>query len=84
MASLDATVPTAQVDSVAPTSRVVRFGGDARRFWRLVARGALLLMFTLGIYRFWLTTDIRRFLWANTELTGETFEYTGKIGRAHV
>ena len=28
-------------------------------------------------YRFWLTTDIRRFLWANTELTGETFEYTG-------
>ena len=50
---------------------------DIRIFWRLVARGALLLMFTLGIYRFWLTTDIRRFLWANTELTGETFEYTG-------
>ena len=29
-------------------------------------------MVTLGIYRFWLTTDIRRFLWSNTELAGET------------
>ena len=34
-------------------------------------------MFTLGIYRFWLTTDVRRFLWSNTDLSGETFEYTG-------
>ena len=41
-------------------------------FWRLLIRGAVLLMFTLGIYRFWLTTDIRRFLWSNTELAGET------------
>ncbi len=51
--------------------------GPARVFWRLLARGAVLLMFTLGIYRFWLTTDIRRFLWSNTELAGESFEYTG-------
>ena len=40
-------------------------------------RGAVLLMFTLGIYRFWLTTDVRRFLWSNTEVAGESFEYTG-------
>src|SRR5262249_10089291 len=32
---------------------------------------------TLGIYRFWLTTDIRRYLWSNTELDGESFEYAG-------
>ena len=32
---------------------------------------------TLGIYRFWLTTDMRRFLWSNTEVAGETLEYTG-------
>jgi uncharacterized membrane protein YjgN (DUF898 family) len=42
-----------------------------------LARGAVLLMFTLGLYRFWLTTDVRQFLWANTELDGESFEYTG-------
>jgi uncharacterized membrane protein YjgN (DUF898 family) len=34
-------------------------------------------MFTLGIYRFWLTTDIRRYLWSNTELAGRNFEYNG-------
>src|SRR4030043_1381420 len=45
--------------------------------WRLLIRGALLLMVTLGIYRFWLATDVRRFLWSNTEIAGETLEYTG-------
>jgi uncharacterized membrane protein YjgN (DUF898 family) len=55
----------------------VRFLGNARAYWRLLMRGAGLLMVTLGIYRFWLATDVRRFLWANTEIAGETLEYTG-------
>lgn len=55
----------------------VRFLGEARAYWRLLTRGALLLMVTLGIYRFWLTTDVRRFLWANTEVAGESLEYSG-------
>jgi uncharacterized membrane protein YjgN (DUF898 family) len=32
---------------------------------------------TLGIYRFWLATDVRRYLWSNTEIAGDTFEYNG-------
>ena len=36
-----------------------------------------MLFVTLGIYRFWLVTDVRRFLWSNTEIAGETLEYTG-------
>jgi uncharacterized membrane protein YjgN (DUF898 family) len=40
-------------------------------------RGAVLLLFTLGIYRFWLATDQRRFLWGNTEIAGDALEYTG-------
>jgi uncharacterized membrane protein YjgN (DUF898 family) len=32
---------------------------------------------TFGIYRFWLTTDARRFLWANTEIGGDSLEYAG-------
>ena len=40
-------------------------------------RGAALLAVTLGIYRFWFATDVRRFLWSNTEVAGETLEYTG-------
>lgn len=55
----------------------VRFLGHRRAYWRLLVRGALLLMVTLGIYRFWLNTDVRRYLWANTEVAGETLEYTG-------
>jgi len=62
---------------VPPAASTARFLGPADGFWRLLARGGVLLMFTLGIYRFWLTTDIRRFLWSNTEVGGESFEYTG-------
>ena len=55
----------------------VRFLGQRRFYWRLLIRGGMLLMVTLGIYRFWLATDVRRFLWSNTEIAGETLEYTG-------
>src|SRR5262245_7193686 len=60
-----------------PATAAVRFTGDTRAYWRLQLRGALLLAVTLGIYRFWLATDVRRFLWANTEVVGEPLEYTG-------
>ncbi len=30
-----------------------------------------------GIYRFWLATDVRRFLWGNTEIAGDYLEYSG-------
>jgi len=55
----------------------VRFLGQRRFYWRLLIRGGMLLVVTLGIYRFWLATDVRRFLWSNTEIAGETLEYTG-------
>src|SRR5262245_7779547 len=55
----------------------VRFIGKDSDFWRIVLRGAVLLMVTLGLYRFWLATDIRRFLWANTEIEGRSLEYNG-------
>ena len=55
----------------------VRFLGRRSAYWRLLTRGAVLLILTLGIYRFWLMTDVRRFLWANSEIAGETLEYTG-------
>jgi uncharacterized membrane protein YjgN (DUF898 family) len=61
----------------APKFGRVRFLGARRAYWRLLSRGAVLLMVTLGIYRFWLATDVRRFLWANTEIAGETLDYSG-------
>jgi uncharacterized membrane protein YjgN (DUF898 family) len=68
---------TAAEGNPASAPRAVKFLGQERPYWRLLIRGAVLLMFTLGIYRFWLATDIRRFLWANTEIAGESLEYTG-------
>jgi uncharacterized membrane protein YjgN (DUF898 family) len=55
----------------------LRFVGGIGDYWRLMVRGAVLQAITLGIYRFWLFTDMRRFLWAATEIAGETLEYTG-------
>lgn len=77
MTTLDATVPPAAAVSPVPVQGLTRFVGDKGAFWRLNLRGALLLMVTLGTYRFWLNTDIRRFLWSNTVLADESFEYTG-------
>jgi uncharacterized membrane protein YjgN (DUF898 family) len=55
----------------------VHFTGTTRAFRRLIVRGALLQVVSAGIYRFWLTTDARRFLWVNTEVGGDSLEYTG-------
>src|SRR5215472_1899747 len=76
---IDAAVDPAQPMDLAPAHAAVRlrFAGDRGDYWRLVVRGNALQAITLGIYRFWLFTDMRRFLWASTEIDGETLEYTG-------
>src|SRR5689334_10351062 len=71
-------VPTPSIAVALPEAApAARFTGDGRAYWRILLRGALLLAVTLGIYRFWLATDVRRFLWSNTEIAGESLEYTG-------
>lgn len=68
----------APAPSTAPgAAKVVRFVGQTREFWRILLHGAILLAVTLGIYRFWLVTDVRRFLWSNTEIAGVSLEYNG-------
>jgi uncharacterized membrane protein YjgN (DUF898 family) len=58
-------------------AETVRFLGDEGAYWRLRIKGAALVVVTLGIYRFWLATDVRRYLWSNTEIAGDTLEYNG-------
>jgi uncharacterized membrane protein YjgN (DUF898 family) len=62
---------------IVPAPATVRFLGDEDSYWRLRIKGAALVVVTLGIYRFWLATDVRRFLWSNTEISGDTLEYNG-------
>jgi uncharacterized membrane protein YjgN (DUF898 family) len=56
----------------------VGFSGKRGEFRRLVTLGALLELVTVGFYRFWLATDIRRHLWSHTSVDGDAFEYTGR------
>jgi uncharacterized membrane protein YjgN (DUF898 family) len=56
----------------------VTFTGERSEFTRLSVRGGLLEFITLGFYRFWLATDIRRHLWSNTLIDGDPLEYTGR------
>jgi uncharacterized membrane protein YjgN (DUF898 family) len=58
-------------------SQPATFSGDRGEFRRLVMRGGFLEFVTVGFYRFWLATDIRRHLWANTSVDGDAAEYTG-------
>jgi uncharacterized membrane protein YjgN (DUF898 family) len=55
----------------------VSFSGNRSEFRRLVTRGAGLELITVGFYRFWLATDIRRHLWSHTSVDGDAAEYTG-------
>lgn len=55
----------------------VEFTGMRSDLFGLLFRGYLLMLPTLGIYRFWVTTWKRRFYWQNTVLDGEPLEYTG-------
>jgi uncharacterized membrane protein YjgN (DUF898 family) len=71
---------TARADGALPggaDTACARFLGDPVAFRRLLMRGAGCLVITLGIYRFWLLTDIRQFLWSNTEIGGDVLEYLG-------
>src|SRR5258708_23632652 len=61
-----------------PPPLPVAFSGDRGEFFHLVLRAAGLEMITVGFYRFWLATDIRRHLWSNTVVDGDAAEYTGR------
>lgn len=78
MTIVDQVGATATLPPPPPVSPLrLRFVGRIGDYWRLMVRGAVLQAITLGIYRFWLFTDMRRFLWAATQVEGETPEYTG-------
>lgn len=53
------------------------FTGTRSDLFALLFRGHLLMLPTLGIYRFWLVTWKRRFYWQNTVIDGDALEYTG-------
>jgi uncharacterized membrane protein YjgN (DUF898 family) len=75
----DASLSLSQTSTLpmTPPDARLHFAGSRSDYWRLMIRGAALQAITLGIYRFWLHTDMRRFLWASTQVESDNFEYTG-------
>ena len=49
---------------------------NSKLFWLAVWTGALTVV-TLGIYRFWARTRLRRYIWSSIMPAGDSFEYTG-------
>ena len=54
-----------------------RYFGKGGPLFRLYFLTALLTLVTLGIYRFWAKTRIRKYIWSATSGDGDSFEYTG-------
>ena len=54
-----------------------QFHGTRHEYFRILARDTLALVVTLGMYRFWVATNMRRYLWSRTDLAGEQLDYTG-------
>ena len=71
-------VPPGPPPMPLPPPMPVAFSGSRGEFFDLAKRGAALELVTLGFYRFWLLTDIRRHLWSNTQVDGDAAEYTGR------
>ncbi len=68
--------PTPQTDNRI-ASPVLAFTATRSALAVLLFRVSVLTTLTLGLYRFWGRTAIRRYLWARTKLLGEPLEYTG-------
>ncbi|MBM3502426.1 MAG: DUF898 domain-containing protein [Alphaproteobacteria bacterium] len=60
-----------------PGYAVAEFEASFGEFMRLTLATAALTVVTLGIYRFWAKTRVRRFLWSHTRVGGTPLEYTG-------
>ena len=54
-----------------------RCDANGKTIFGLLLKYGLFTILTLGIYRFWAKTHIRRYFWNSVELAGDRFEYHG-------
>ena len=54
-----------------------RYSGQSGPLFNLVFITSLLTMLTVGIYRFWAKTRLRKYIWSSVSVDGDRFEYTG-------
>jgi len=54
-----------------------QFYGSWREYAPIAFTNLLLILVTLGFYRFWATTRARKYLWGNTRFIDDRLEWTG-------
>jgi uncharacterized membrane protein YjgN (DUF898 family) len=58
-------------------TRAIQFTGNWREYFPIAATNVLLILVTLGIYRFWAAARQRRYLWSRTHFIDDHLEWTG-------
>ncbi|HEX2843370.1 YjgN family protein [Hyphomicrobium sp.] len=54
------------------------YDGKLGELYLVYLRSLLLTLVTLGVYRFWGRTRVRRYLWSHFQAFGDRFEYRGR------
>lgn len=57
---------------------LTEFAGKRGRLFWLVLKMSVLTVLTLGLYRFWMKTRLRRWYWSSVRPGGYPFEYVGE------
>ena len=57
--------------------RAIEFTGNWREYLPIAVTNILLMIVTLGIYRFWATARQRRYLWSRTHVIDDHLEWSG-------
>jgi len=61
-----------------PSAQRLQHHGSGTELFSIFIVNIIFNILTLGIYQFWAKTRIRRYLWSQTSVDDERFEYTGK------
>lgn len=65
-------------------SQQFAYDGRLGELYGIFIVNLLLSIVTLGFYRFWGKTRMRRYIWSRTSLNGDPFEYTGTGGELFI
>ena len=68
----------------AAPAPVLAYDGRIGELYRIFLVNLLLTIVTLGIWRFWAVTRMRRYVWSRTSSFGQRFEYDGTGGQLFV
>lgn len=63
--------------SIAPTRRSLSYSGDGTEMAMLMLKNLFLTIITLGIYRAWAKTYVRRYVWGHVTFEGDRASYVG-------